>query len=137
MKRECPKKVILKMIFISVCHQENEVFHKSFASLWGKRVRFGVTLQDFNRRILFYLQILSVPVNFIERKFDRELYLLLTQWCHYLESNILMVLNVCLAILNKNKIIQHIFQKNSFLYCRTVWFVDSDKIAFEKILNNK
>ena len=48
-----------------------------------------------------------------------------------------MVLNVCLAILNKNKIIQHILQKNSFLYCRTVWFVDSDKIAFEKILNNK
>ena len=33
--------------FISVCYQENEVFHKSFASLFQKRVRFGAKLQDF------------------------------------------------------------------------------------------
>ena len=26
--------------FISVCYQENEVFHKSFASLFQKRVKF-------------------------------------------------------------------------------------------------
>ena len=38
---------------------------------------------------------------------------------------------------NENKIMQHILQKNGFLYCGTVWFVDSDKLAFEKILNNK
>ena len=36
----CPKRVILKVIFISVRYQENEVFHKSFAlfflkSKWG------------------------------------------------------------------------------------------------------
>ncbi|NDO47704.1 GNAT family N-acetyltransferase [Clostridium sp. MD294] len=35
---------------------------------------------------------------------------------------------------NKNKIMQHVLQKNGFVYCGTVWFVDSDKIAFEKIL---
>ncbi len=35
---------------------------------------------------------------------------------------------------NKNKIMQHILQKNGFIYCGTVWFADSDKIAFEKIL---
>ena len=38
--RKCPKRVVLKIIFISVCHQENEVFHKSFASLFQKRVEF-------------------------------------------------------------------------------------------------
>jgi len=32
--RKCPKRVVLKITFISVCHQENEVFHKSFASLF-------------------------------------------------------------------------------------------------------
>ena len=45
--RKCPKRVVLKITFISVCHQENEVFHKSFASLFQKRVRFGVKLQGF------------------------------------------------------------------------------------------
>lgn len=35
---------------------------------------------------------------------------------------------------NKNKIMQHILQKNGFVYCGTVWFVDSDKLAFEKVL---
>lgn len=35
---------------------------------------------------------------------------------------------------NENKIMQHILQKNGFVYCGTVWFAGSDKIAFEKIL---
>ena len=35
---------------------------------------------------------------------------------------------------NKNKIMQHVLQKNGFVYCGTVWFVDSDKIDIKKIL---
>ncbi len=34
---------------------------------------------------------------------------------------------------NANKIMQHILQKNSFVYCGTIWFAGSDKLAFEKI----
>ncbi len=34
---------------------------------------------------------------------------------------------------NANKIMQHILQKNSFVYCGTIWFEGSDKLAFEKI----
>lgn len=35
----------------------------------------------------------------------------------------------------KNKIMQHILKKHGFEYCGTVWFVDSDKLAFEKVLD--
>ncbi len=35
---------------------------------------------------------------------------------------------------NENKIMQHILQKNGFVYCGTIWFAGSDKLAFEKVL---
>ena len=34
----------------------------------------------------------------------------------------------------KNTIMQHIFEKNGFRYCGTVWFAGSDKLAYEKLL---
>ena len=38
--RECPKRVVLKIIFISVCYQENEVFLLKFCpAFFKKRVR--------------------------------------------------------------------------------------------------
>ena len=72
--KKYPKRVVLKVIFISVCHRENEVFYKSFASLLGKQVRvWEQCSQGFNRIVLFYLRMLFTPVNFHLRKFDKEL----------------------------------------------------------------
>ena len=96
--KKYPNRVVLKVIFISVCHRENEVFYKSFASLLGKQVRvWEQCSQGFNRIVLFYLRMLFTPVNFHLRKFDKELYLMWMQLCHYLESNVLTVLNACLT----------------------------------------
>ena len=33
-----------------------------------------------------------------------------------------------------NTIMQHILKKNGFKYCGTIWFDNSEKIAFDKIL---
>ncbi len=35
-----------------------------------------------------------------------------------------------------NSIMKHILQKNGYEYCGVVWFQNSNKIAFEKILSN-
>ncbi len=51
--RKCPKRVVLKITFISVCHQENEVFHKSFTSLFQKRVKFEAKPQGFSALSVF------------------------------------------------------------------------------------
>lgn len=34
----------------------------------------------------------------------------------------------------KNKIMQHILQKNGFVPCGTIWFAGGDKLAYEKVL---
>lgn len=36
-----------------------------------------------------------------------------------------------------NQKMQHILQKNGFTYCGTIWFDNSEKIAFEKILRKQ
>ncbi len=60
-------------------------------------MEFEATPQGFSKRILFYLRTLSAPANFLERKFDKELYLLQTQCYRYLERKALNILNVRLA----------------------------------------
>ena len=33
-----------------------------------------------------------------------------------------------------NKIMQHVLKKNGFTYCGVIWFDNSEKIAFEKLI---
>ena len=66
------KRIVLKIIFISVCHQENEVFHKSFASLFQKRVEFE--LQNVQ-----WTFVLQRP----KRSWDQGLKVFLLQACFW------------------------------------------------------
>lgn len=34
-----------------------------------------------------------------------------------------------------NQIMQHVLKKNGFVYCGVIWFDNSEKIAFEKLIS--
>ena len=55
--KECSKRVVLKIIFIFIYYQKNEVFHKIFVSPLGKvSENLRQSLQNFNKIVLFYLR---------------------------------------------------------------------------------
>jgi hypothetical protein len=92
-----------------------------------KILSFIITLS-----LLCGLFVLSINQNKLSAEYSSSTFKEVEKLC--LENNIYYIR---IDTHHKNKLMQHVFEKNGFKYCGTCFFHGSDKLAYDKILEKK